>query len=95
MQRNAIEFAKKHQSVTYLVFSSKRKLVGYFTLTVKPITIDATEFSKSMQKKLSRVSLLSDNGTYSLASYLIAQFGKNFAVPKEIMYNGLMDLDHP
>ncbi|MGN1017798.1 MAG: hypothetical protein ACI4PB_03155, partial [Oscillospiraceae bacterium] len=37
---NAIEFTKKDQSITYLVFDAEdASLVGYFSLTVKPISI--------------------------------------------------------
>ena len=37
---NAIEFTKKDQSVTYLVFAKEdAELVGYFTVAIKPISI--------------------------------------------------------
>ena len=38
LKRSAIEFTKKNQSVTYLVFSNDAALVGYFSIAVKPIT---------------------------------------------------------
>ena len=40
LRRSSIEFTKRNQSVTYLVFSRalySDLLVGYFTLTIKPI----------------------------------------------------------
>lgn len=81
LKEQAIEFTKKHQSVTYLVFSNDdAELVGYFTITIKPITINADEFSNTMKRKIARVSELnSENGTYTLSAYLIAQLGKNYA----------------
>ena len=58
---NAIEFTKKDQSITYLVFDAEdASLVGYFSLTVKPISVRASHISKTMAKKLSRVSILDD-----------------------------------
>ena len=56
---NAIEFTKKDQSITYLVFDAEdASLVGYFSLTVKSISVRASNISKTMAKKLSRVSIL-------------------------------------
>ncbi|MBR2207775.1 MAG: hypothetical protein IJ859_03105 [Synergistaceae bacterium] len=42
-----------------------------------------------MARKLERISVLDENtGTYTAASYLIAQLGKNFAIPKERRISG-------
>lgn len=81
VKEQSIEFAKKHQSVTYLVFSTDdAQLVGYFAITIKPITVNAEPFSTRAKKKLARVSELNDEDhTYNLAAYLIAQLGKNFS----------------
>ncbi len=79
-KEQSIEFAKKQQSVTYLVFSTEdAEFVGYFAITIKPITINAEPFSNTTKKKLARVSELNEqNHTYNLAAYLIAQLGKNY-----------------
>jgi len=79
-KEQSIEFAKKQQSVTYLVFSSEdAELVGYFAITIKPITVNAEPFSNTVKRKLARVSNLNEqNHTYNLAAYLIAQLGKNY-----------------
>lgn len=79
-KRQAIEFTKKNQSVTYLVFSKKdAALVGYFTLAAKPIVVREALLSKTMQKKISRVSEYNqEQQTFHLSAYLIAQLGKNF-----------------
>lgn len=76
----AIEFAKKHQAVTYLVLSLEdAELLGYFSITIKPLVVKAEPFSKTARRKLARFSEI-DKGeqTYNLAAYLIAQLGKNF-----------------
>lgn len=80
VKEQSIDFAKKQQSVTYLVFSTEdAELVGYFAITIKPITVNAESFSNTVKKKLSRVSVLNEqNQTYNLAAYLIAQIGKNY-----------------
>lgn len=80
LKEQSIEFTKKNQSVTYLVFSNEDvSLVGYFTITIKPITVNAENFSNTMKRKIARVSELDEeNGTYTLSAYLIAQLGKNY-----------------
>ena len=38
LKKSAIEFTKKNQSITYLVFSKDNgELLGYFTITLKPL----------------------------------------------------------
>lgn len=80
LKEQSIKFTKKNQSVTYLVFSNDdASLVGYFALTIKPITINAEKFSNNMKRKIARVSELNEeSGTYTLSAYLIAQLGKNY-----------------
>ena len=80
LKEQSIEFTKKNQSVTYLVFSNHdASLVGYFTITIKPITVKAEKFSNTMKRKIARVGELDEeNGTYTLSAYLIAQLGKNY-----------------
>ena len=73
LKKQAIDFAKKHQAVTYLVLSLEdAELLGYFSITIKP-------FSNTAKRKLARFSEIDKNEqTYNLAAYLIAQLGKNF-----------------
>ena len=86
LKEQAIEFTRKNQSITYLVFNNL-SLVGYFTLTIKPITIDTKNFSKTFEKKIARVGKFdNENATYTLPAYLIAQLGKNFNLsPNELI----------
>ena len=79
-KEKSIEFAKKQQSVNYLVFSTEdAELVGYFAITIKPLTVKAESFRNRIKKKLARVSELNEqNHTYNMAAYLIAQLGKNY-----------------
>lgn len=89
LRNNAIDFTKKDQSITYLVFNDENDLVGYFSLASKPISVMVDSVSKSMAKKLSRVSVLNkENNTYTASAYLIAQLGKNFALPEDERIDG-------
>ena len=80
LKNSAVEFTKKDQSVTYLAFSSETgELLGYFTIAVKPLTIAADRVSRTVAKRLERVSRLDETTqTYAPAAYLIAQLGKNY-----------------
>lgn len=81
LKRGAIEFTKKNQSVTYLVVSAEDiRLLGYFTLALKPLTVRGETVSNTTRKKLLRVSELDEKSdTYTMSAYLIAQLGKNFS----------------
>lgn len=96
LKGQAIEFVKKNQSVTYLVFSNTdATLVGYFTLTIKPITVDSQKFSKTVQRKLLRVSERNEvDNLFHLSAYLIAQLGKNYTngANKKITGEQLMEI---
>ncbi len=80
LKQSSIEFTKKNQSVTYLVFDiGSMVLVGYFTLALKPLTVRGEMVSNTVKRKLLRVSELNESSdTYTMSAYLIAQLGKNF-----------------
>ena len=83
LKNNAIEFTKKSQSVTYLVFSNQGdlELLGYFTIAIKPLLINSrkSQLSNTTKKKLLRIGKYDEtNHSYMLSAYLIAQLGKNF-----------------
>lgn len=81
LKKSSIEFTKKNQSVTYLVFSAEDgELLGYFTIALKPLTVRGEAISNTVKKKLLRISELDEETqTYTMSAYLIAQLGKNFA----------------
>lgn len=76
----SINFTKKNQSVTYVVLTPEEgQIIGYFTITIKPITVNGDSFSNTVKKKIARVSEQDEeSGDYSLSAYLIAQLGKNY-----------------
>ena len=56
---------------------------------LKPVSILASVLSKTMARKLQRISVLDEStGTYTASAYLIAQLGKNFALPVERRIEG-------
>lgn len=81
LKKSSIEFTKKNQSVTYLVFSVEDgELLGYFTIALKSLTVRGETISNTVKKKLLRISELDEETqTYTMSAYLIAQLGKNFA----------------
>ena len=96
LKKSSIEFTKKNQSVTYLVFDvSSMELVGYFTIALKPLTVRGETVSNTVKKKLMRVSELDEQSqTYTLSPYAIAQLGKNFknGAEKKITGEELLEL---
>jgi len=55
------------------------ELLGYFSITIKPLVVKAEPFSNTAKRKLARFSEIDKNEqTYNLVAYLIAQLGKNF-----------------
>lgn len=94
VRNNAIEFAKKKLSVTYFVVNEFGKIVAVFTLAHKAVEIGNASLSDSKRKKISRYAILdAEVGSYTISAFLIAQFGKNYAVDggKGISGNELMD----
>lgn len=79
LKKSSVEFTKKNQSVTYLVFDiSSMRLVGYFTLALKPLTVRGKTVSNTVKRKLLRISELDEKSdTYTMSAYLIAQLAKN------------------
>ena len=81
LKKQAIDFCKEALgSLTYLVLSLEdAELLGYFSITIKPLVVKAEPFSNTAKRKLARFSEIDKNEqTYNLAAYLIAQLGKNF-----------------
>ncbi len=90
LKEQAIIFTKKHQAVTYLVLSLEdAALLGYFSITIKPLVVKSEPFSNKVKRKLARFSKVDEQDqTYNLAAYLIAQLGKNFSIKAEERISG-------
>lgn len=96
LSRKAIQAGKLKSAITYLVFDTgTSRLVGYFTLVLKPFSIAKDKLSSNNRKLISRFAELNERtGEYTAALYLIAQVGKNFAIPESVRISGkeLIDL---
>lgn len=56
------------------------RLLGYFTLALKPLTVRGQTVSNTTKRKLLRIGELDESSdTYTMSAYLIAQIGKNFS----------------
>ena len=73
LKYRAEEFARQHKSVTYLVFSSDMaELLGYFTLAIKPFTVEIEKISRTTERAFKKVGRLDkEQNTYTAAAYLI------------------------
>ena len=77
--RNAIDFARKNISVTYLVINSLNEIAGLFTLTHKPSFINPQLLaSNTLKRKLERFcGRVRVDDKFLSSAFLIAQFSKN------------------
>ena len=82
LKTKAIEFDRMHIAKTQIVFMKYKgvlKLVGYFTLSFKNITVTEKHLSKSIRKKIHRMaSRDQDLRCFVIPCPLIAQIGKNY-----------------
>lgn len=79
LKNSAVQSMKLHQSATYLVMSTDFMLVGYFTLALKVLRVEASLLSNAESLKLRRLSLPDNvNNCFIVPAILIAQFSRNF-----------------
>ncbi|MBR5338415.1 MAG: GNAT family acetyltransferase [Lachnospiraceae bacterium] len=90
IRNKAIGFANGKLSITYLVNDEDTgNVLGFFTLTHKSIIVNGENLSTTSKKKLARYSRLDPcTGNYMASSFLIAQFGKNYALDEIDRING-------
>ena len=94
VKRNAIDFAKKKMSITYLVYGDNGKIAGIFTLTHKALKLRNDVLSNTTRKKVQRYSRLDKHtDSFMVSAFLIAQFGKNdnFKTDEILSGSELMD----
>lgn len=95
VRKNAIEFAKRKMSITYLVIDEESRIVGIFTLTHKAVQLLDAGLTGTVRKKIQRhVRLDEATDSYILPAFLIAQFGKNYQYGESnaLKGNELMDM---
>ena len=79
MRKNAIEFAKRKTSITYLLVDDECRIHGIFAVTHKALQVMGQELSGTVRKKLQRYAQADEEtGELTLSAFLIGQFGKNY-----------------
>ena len=85
----AVQSSRMSSSVTYLAFDSRTNdLLGYFTLMMKAYSVRSDALNSANKRLISRFSEIDASGNFTAAVYLIAQIGKNFALPEEDQVEG-------
>ncbi len=95
VRKNAIEFAKRKMSITYLVVDGESRIVGIFTLTHKAVQLLDTGLTGTVRRKIQRHARLDEaTDSYMLSAFLVAQFGKNYQYEESEVLTGneLMDM---
>lgn len=90
LKEKAEQSARLKSSVTYFVVDTTSGIVlGYFTLVLKPFTIHESKLSKRNIRLISRFAERNEEtGSFTAALYLIAQIGKNYALPEDRRISG-------
>ena len=96
IRNKALQATKLKSSISYLVVDEDlADVIGYFTLLVKPFTIQAMRLSSKNRRLIARFSEEStETGDYTASVYLIAQIGKNYAIDEKLQISGgdLLDM---
>ena len=90
IRNKALQATKLKSSISYLVVDEDlADVLGYFTLLVKPFTIQAKQLSSKNRRLIARFSEEnSETGDYTASVYLIAQIGKNYSIQEELQISG-------
>ncbi len=82
LNKNAIQFTKMKTAITYLVIDEDdAALLGFFTITHKPLNIPTNGISRKVRDKVKRFSSVNEEtNSYDVSAFLLAQFAKNYAV---------------
>ncbi len=85
----ALDFARRKCSITYLVLDEETRLLGYFTLAHKNLYVNSEQLSQTRKRRLRTFAGPDDGaGLFNVSAFLIAQLGRNFAIPPETGIQG-------
>ena len=88
--KRATNSSRMSSSVSYLVLNSQTSdFLGYFTLMMKAYSVESGQLSSKNRRLVERFSQVDKKGKFVVPVYLIAQLGKNFALPKEKQIAGV------
>ncbi|MBD5807532.1 hypothetical protein QSJ16_06065 [Limosilactobacillus reuteri] len=86
LRNKAILFEKMGMARTYLILDS-RNLIAYFSIAIKPLTIDSeswNQMSKNLRHKFSPLGYRDHYNEYNIPAILIGQLGKDQYLGKSI-----------
>ena len=103
VRKNAIEFAKRKMSITYLVVYGESRIVGIFTLTHKAVQLLDTGLTGTVRRKIQRqigggvVYLECEDKPKLLSFYQNKEnryqiFGNRYSVRDSVKYIQLMKI---
>jgi hypothetical protein len=93
-ESRAVHSSKMSSSVTYLARDlATGDRLGYFTLMMKAYSVKAAELTSANRRLVKRSSEIDAAGNLTTAVYLIAQIGKNYALPEERRISGAVLLE--
>ena len=88
--KRATNSSHMSSSVTYLVLDPQTYgVLGYFTLMMKAYSVESGQLSSKNRRLVERFSQVDKKGKFVVPVYLIAQLGKNFALPQERQIAGV------
>ena len=89
LKNKARHSSRLSSSMTYLVWDDETKeLLGYFTLTAKAYSVMGVSLNSKNRRLIERFAEVDANGYFNAAVYLIAQIGKNYALPEDHRISG-------
>jgi len=89
LKSKAVQSSRLSASQTYLVIDDDNyQLLGYYTLVLKSYAVKGSLLSSANRRLMSRFAQEDEAGNYHAAVYLIAQIGKNYALPKGQQISG-------
>ena len=90
IRNKALQATKLKSSISYWVVDEDlADVLGYFTLLVKPFTIQSKQLSSKNRRLIARISEENtETGDYTASVYLIAQIGKNYSIQEELQISG-------
>lgn len=81
VRNNAVEFAKRKMSITYLLLDEYSRILAIFAITHKAVQIWGKNLSSTLQKKIQRYAQKNEKtDEYALSAFLIGQFGKIISI---------------
>lgn len=78
VRNNAVEFAKRKMSITYLLLDEYSRVLAIFAITHKAVQIWGKIFLLRCKKDTAVCTKNEKTDEYALSAFLIGQFGKNY-----------------